>query len=88
MGGMGPGPGPGPAHETIDSCPAQEGTIARAIFAGPWPRAFQITNFVFLLQHLLRLSSNFYIYSILLQQCLRLLSNFSNFCYSCCSLFG
>ena len=44
--------------------------------------------FSFLLQHLLRLSSNFYIYSISLQHFLRLFSNFYNFCYSCCSLFG
>ena len=42
--------------------------IYNYIFAGPWPRACQITNVLFLLQHLLRLSSNFYIPSILLPQ--------------------
>ena len=60
-----------------------------AKFAGPWPRACQIMNFLLLLQHLFCLSSDFYIYSISLQHFLRLFSNFYyNFCLCCCSLIG
>ena len=50
-------------------------------------QACQIMDFLFLLQHLLRLSSIFCICSIALQHLLRLFSTFYNFCYSCCALF-
>ena len=34
-------------------------------FAGPWPRARQVMDFLFVLQHLLRLFSNLYIFMLL-----------------------
>ena len=45
-------------------------------------------DFLFLLQHLLRILSYFWISSTLLQHFVRLFHNFHNFCYNCCLLFG